>query len=198
MRKPVEQTQLLTFDLQHHPLQVGQLNYSHMERLSSSNEVIRLVVLYVVLSLLVPLLPWLVSGIGTAVYQPKKKQELLQREQAFAKTSDVLSTLSKPLSGKEVKEYQVLMTNVVMSPSWIQILVGGILSLFGGEINVFTKVVDWSRREAQQRLREQAAAGGYDEVINVRMETTTLSKIRGAKDKTTGIEVLAYGTGIKY
>jgi uncharacterized protein YbjQ (UPF0145 family) len=97
-----------------------------------------------------------------------------------------------------VKEYQVLMTNVVMSPSWIQILVGGILSLFGGEINVFTKVVDWSRREAQQRLREQAAASGYDEVINVRMETTTLSKIRGGKDKTTGIEVLAYGTGIKY
>ncbi len=168
-----------------------------MERLSSSNEVIRLVV-WIVISLLVPLLPWLVSGIGTAMYQPKKKQELLQREQAFAKTSDVLSTLSKPLSGKEVKEYQVLMTNVVMSPSWIQTLVGGILSLFGGEINVFTKVVDWSRREAQQRLREEAAANGYDEVINIRLETTTLSKIQGAKDKTTGVEVLAYGTAIKY
>lgn len=198
MRKPVEQTQSSTFVLQHHPLQVGQLNYSLMGQPSSSNEVIRLVVLYVVLSLLIPLLPWLVSGIGTAVYQPKKKKELLQREQAFAKSSDVLSTLRKPLSGKEVKEYRFLMTNVVMSPSWIQILVGGILSLFGGEINVFTKVVDWSRREAQQRLREQAAASGYDEVINVRMETTTLSKIRGGKDKTTGIEVLAYGTGIKY
>jgi len=168
-----------------------------MERLSSSNEVIRLFAIFIALSIVSPLLFWVISGIGTAVYQPKKKQELLQREQAFAKTSDVLSTLSKPLSGKEV-EYQVLMTNVVMSPSWIQILVGGILSLFGGEINVFTKVVDWSRREAQQRLREQAAAGGYDEVVNVRMETTTLSKIRGGKDKTTGIEVLAYGTGIKY
>ncbi|MBT5121766.1 MAG: heavy metal-binding domain-containing protein [Euryarchaeota archaeon] len=194
----MEQTQLLTFDLQHHPLQVGRLNYSLMERLSSSNEVIRLFAIFIALSIVSPLLFWVISGIGTAVYQPKKKQELLQREQAFAKTSDVLSTLSKPLSGKEVKEYQVLMTNVVMSPSWIQILVGGILSLFGGEINVFTKVVDWSRREAQQRLREQAAAGGYDEVVNVRMETTTLSKIRGGKDKTTGIEVLAYGTGIKY
>ena len=167
-----------------------------MERLSPSSEVIRLFTILIALSIVSPLLFWVISGIGTVVYQPKKKQELLQREQAFAKTSDVLSTLSKPLSGKEVKEYQVLMTNVVMSPSWIQILVGGILSLFGGEINVFTKVVDWSRREAQQRLREQAAAGGYDEVINVRMETTTLSKIRGSKD--TRIEVLAYGTGIKY
>ena len=199
MRKPVEQTQLSTFGLQRHQLQVGQLNYSLMEQPSSSNEVIHLLaLLYALSSLLLFLVPWMISGIGTAVYQPKKKKELLQREQASAKTSDVLSTLRKPLSGKEVKEYQLLMTNVVMSPSWIQILVGGILSLFGGEINVFTKVVDWSRREAQQRLREQAAASGYDEVINVRMETTTLSKIRGGKDKTTGIEVLAYGTGIKY
>lgn len=199
MRKPVEQTQLSTFGLQRHQLQVGRLNYSLMEPPSSSNEVIHLLaLLYALSSLLLFLVPWLISGIGTAVYQPKKKKELLQREQASAKTSDVLSTLRKPLSGKEVKEYQLLMTNVVMSPSWIQILVGGILSLFGGEINVFTKVVDWSRREAQQRLREQAAASGYDEVINVRMETTTLSKIRGGKDKTTGIEVLAYGTGIKY
>jgi len=169
-----------------------------MERPSSSNEVIHLVVLYVALGVLAPLLPWLISGAGTAVYQPKKKQELLEREQSFAKTGDVLSSLSKPLAGKEVKEYRVLMTNVVMSPSWIQVLVGGILSLFGGEINVFTKVVDWSRREAQQRLREEVAALGFDEVINLRMETTTLTKTKGGKDKTTGIEVLAYGTAIKY
>ena len=151
-----------------------------MERPSSSNEVIHLVVLYVALGVLAPLLPWLISGAGTAVYQPKKKQELLEREQSFAKTGDVLSSLSKPLAGK------------------IQVLVGGILSLFGGEINVFTKVVDWSRREAQQRLREEVAALGFDEVINLRMETTTLTKTKGGKDKTTGIEVLAYGTAIKY
>jgi uncharacterized protein YbjQ (UPF0145 family) len=85
-----------------------------------------------------------------------------------------------------------------MSPSWIQIFIGGILSLFGGEINVFTKMVDWSRREAKQRLREQIEASDFDEVINMRMETTIMTKTKGGKDKTTGVEILAYGTAIKY
>jgi uncharacterized protein YbjQ (UPF0145 family) len=91
-----------------------------------------------------------------------------------------------------------VLANVVMSPSWIQIFIGGILSLFGGEINVFTKMVDWSRREAKQRLREQIEASDFDEVINMRMETTIMTKTKGGKDKTTGVEILAYGTAIKY
>ena len=142
--------------------------------------------------------PWILSGIGTFIYQPKKKQQLLIREQASAQRGDVLSTLSTPLSGKEVKQTQLVLANVVMSPSWIQILIGGILSLFGGEINVFTKMVDWSRREAKQRLREEVEASDFDEVINMRLETTIMTKTKGGKDKTTGVEILAYGTVIKY
>ena len=70
--------------------------------------------------------------------------------------------------------------------------------LFGGEINVFTKIVDWARREAKQRLREQVAEAGFDAVINVRFETTVMSRTRGGKDRTSGVEILAYGTAIKY
>ena len=92
----------------------------------------------------------------------------------------------------------MLMANVVMSPSWVQMWIGGIMSLFGGQINVFTKVVDWARREAQQRLREKVAEEGFDEVINMRIETTMLTTTRGGKDKTSGVEILAYGTAIKY
>jgi uncharacterized protein YbjQ (UPF0145 family) len=72
------------------------------------------------------------------------------------------------------------------------------MSLFGGQINVFTKVVDWARREAQQRLREKVAEEGFDEVINMRIETTMLTRTKGGKDKTSGVEILAYGTAIKY
>lgn len=156
------------------------------------------VVFWIVLPIFLTASPWILSGIGTFFYQPKKKQQLLVREQASAQRGDVLSTLSKPLSGKEVKQTQLVLANVVMSPSWIQILIGGILSLFGGEINVFTKMVDWSRREAKQRLREQVEASDFDEVINMRLETTIMTKTKGGKDKTTGVEILAYGTAIKY
>ena len=155
-------------------------------------------VFWIVFPIFLATSPWILSGIGTFIYQPKKKQQLLVREQASAQRGDVLSTLSKPLSGKKVKQTQLVLANVVMSPSWIQILIGGILSLFGGEINVFTKMVDWSRREAKQRLREEVEASDFDEVINMRLETTIMTKTKGGKDKTTGVEILAYGTAIKY
>ena len=142
--------------------------------------------------------PWLLSLVATFIYQPSKQKVLLERESQSAIKGDVISTLSKPFGDREIKQTKVLMASVVMSPSWVQMWIGGIMSLFGGQINVFTKVVDWARREAQQRLREKVAEEGYDEVINMRIETTMLTRTRGGKDKTSGVEILAYGTAIKY
>ena len=143
--------------------------------------------------------PWIVSLIGTFLYQNAKKDTLLQREKAHSiLNGDNLSTLSKPLLGKEVKEFRMVMASVVMSPSWIQITIGRIIAIFGGHINVFTKIIDWARREAKQRLREDISEAGFDEVINLRLETATITRARGGKDKTSGIEIIAYGTAIKY
>ena len=142
--------------------------------------------------------PWLISIIATFVYQPGQKKKLLARETAFAAKGDTLTTLKKPFGDKEIKEFSLVSANVVMSPSWVQMWIGSIITLFGGEINVFTKIVDWARREAKQRLREQVAEAGYDAVVNVRFETTVMSRTRGGKDRTSGVEILAYGTAIKY
>ena len=145
------------------------------------------------------LTPWIVSLIGTFLYQNAKKNILLEREKAHSVLNgDKLSTLSNPLIGREVKEFRTVMASVVMSPSWIQLTVGRIITIFGGEINVFTKIIDWARREAKQRLREEILETGFDEVINLRLETSTISWASGGKDKTSGVEILAYGTAIKY
>ena len=142
--------------------------------------------------------PWLLSLLATMITQPRKRKVLLQRETAAAATGDSLTTLSKPFGDREIREFRVMMANVVMSPSWVQMWIGGIISLFGGEINVYTKVVDWARREAKQRLREQVAEAGFDNVINMRIETTVMSRNKGGKDKTSAVEILVYGTAIKY
>ena len=142
--------------------------------------------------------PWLLSLLATMISQPRKRKVLLERETAAASTGDSLTTLSKPFGGREIREFKMMMANVVMSPSWVQMWIGGIMSLFGGQINVYTKVVDWARREAKQRLREQVAEAGFDEVVNIRIETTVMSRNKGGKDKTAGVEILVYGTAIKY
>jgi uncharacterized protein YbjQ (UPF0145 family) len=154
--------------------------------------------IYLIYSLL-SLSPWIASLIGTLIYQNAKKETLLQREKAHSVLNgDKLSTLSKPLGGREIKEFTTVMASVVMSPSWIQITIGRIVTLFGGEINVFTKIIDWARREAKQRLREDISKAGFDEVINLRLETSIITKTNGGNDKTSGVEIIAYGTAIKY
>jgi len=142
--------------------------------------------------------PWVLSMIATFIHQPKEKKNLLHREIQSTEKGDVLTTLSKPLGNGEILQSKMIMANVVMSPSWVQMWIGSIITIFGGEINVFTRIVDWARREAKQRLREQVAEAGYDEIINLRLETTVLSKTNGGKDRTSGVEILAYGTAIKY
>ena len=142
--------------------------------------------------------PWLLSLVATMIYQPRKRKVLLERESAAAVTGDALTTLSKPFGNREIREFRVMMANVVMSPSWVQMWIGGIMSIFGGQINVYTKVVDWARREAKQRLRENVSEAGFDEVINLRIETTMMTKTQGGKDRTSGVEILVYGTAIKY
>ena len=142
--------------------------------------------------------PWVLSMVATFIHQPKEKKMLLQREIQSSAKGDVLTTLSKPLGNGEIRQTKMLMASVVMSPSWVQMWIGSILTIFGGEINVFTEIVDWARREAKQRLREQVAEAGYDEVINLRIETAMMTKTSGGKDRTSGIEILAYGTAIKY
>ena len=48
-----------------------------------------------------------------------------------------------------------------------------------------------------QRLRERAVTHGYDDVINVRIDTSNMAP-QGAKSLVKAVEIFAYGTGVKY
>ena len=147
-------------------------------------------ILSVGLSLLVTVGPLLFSWIFGNIYQKKKQEELGVRVKAFG--TDNLTTLKSPPT--QVSASGLLTANIIMSVSWWQKLVGGIKTVFGGQVQTWDGILAWARKEAMQRLREQARAGGFDNVINVRLET---SEIQSSKGRNTAVEILAYGTGIK-
>ena len=125
--------------------------------------------------------------------------DLVLRERAsidhFGK--DPLSTLKGDHIVGGIKETGLVYANVVYSPSHWQLLIAWINQLFGGRIDVLHRVISVGRAEAKQRLREQAQAAGWDDVLNVRIDTaemTPASKPKGTK----AVEVFAYGTGIKF
>ena len=129
----------------------------------------------------------------------KRMSELVLRERAsidhFGK--DPLSTLKGGHIVGGVKETGLVYASVVFSPSHWQLMIAWINQLFGGRIDVIHRVISVGRAEAKQRLREQAQAAGWDDVLNVRIDTaemTPASKPKGTK----AVEVFAYGTGIKF
>lgn len=140
--------------------------------------------------LLFTVVPLLFSWIFGNIYQKKKQEELEVRVESFG--TDNLTTLKSP--PPQVSASGLLTANIIMSVSWWQKLVGGIKTIFGGQVQTWDGILAWARKEAMQRLREQAKAEGFDNVINVRLET---SEIQSSKGRNTAIEILAYGTGIK-
>ena len=129
----------------------------------------------------------------------KRMSELVLRERAsidhFGK--DPLSTLKGSHIVGGIKETGLVYASVVFSPSHWQLMIAWINQLFGGRIDVIHRVISVGRAEAKQRLREQAQAAGWDDVLNVRIDTAEMppaSKPKGTK----AVEVFAYGTGIKF
>ncbi|MCP3977823.1 MAG: YbjQ family protein [bacterium] len=66
--------------------------------------------------------------------------------------------------------------------------------IFGGEVRSYASLIDRGRREAILRMKE--ACPTADLFLNCRIETSTISNGQG---KATGtVEILAYGTAIKF
>ena len=129
----------------------------------------------------------------------KRMSDLVLRERAsmdhFGK--DPLSTLKGDHIVGGVKETGLVYASVVFAPSHWQLLIAWINQIFGGRIDVMHRVISVGRAEAKQRLREQAQAAGWDDVLNVRIDTAEMTPASNPKG-TKAVEVFAYGTGIKF
>lgn len=158
---------------------------------------------YIIVQLLFSFLPLIIilfSAIVGTYYQNNLDKKRLAREFAFFNMNgkDNLMTLENHgLDGKPVA-MNLIFANITVGPSWWQMFVGWLKSIFGGEVQSYSRVLNYGRMEVLQRLREKAVAEGWQQVINVRLESVVISKSAGRNDKTSAIEIYAYGTAVKY
>ncbi len=128
----------------------------------------------------------------------KRIVELAEKEAASLSEfgRDPLSTLRGEYRA-EAAESGLVYASVVFGPSHWHLLITALGNIVGGRIDILHKVVAAARAEAQQRLREQALAEGWEEVLNVRLDTsemTPASRKKGIR----AVEIFAYGTGVRY
>jgi uncharacterized protein YbjQ (UPF0145 family) len=96
----------------------------------------------------------------------------------------------------QVIECTLITGSVVISVDYFKRFLAGLRMIFGGRVKAYETLLDRARREALLRLKEDAVERGCQAVVNVRLETCRLANARKSQS-IAGLEVLAFGTGVK-
>ncbi len=88
-----------------------------------------------------------------------------------------------------VQFYGVVTGNTVRAKHIGRDIMAGLKNIVGGELVGYTELLQDSRKEATDRMIEQARSMGANAVVNVRFATSSISQ--GAA------ELFAYGTAVK-
>ena len=125
------------------------------------------------------------------INERKHYRSIFKREESLI---NLPTTNSKYTLGDEstVIEQKLVTGNVVISVDYFKRLLAGLRNIFGGSIQAYETLVDRARREAVLRLKESCTDA--DEIINLRIETSSISKGNGSRIGS--VEVLAYATAI--
>ena len=113
-----------------------------------------------------------------------------QRQSHDTQPSLVATVTTETIPGHEVVDVLgIARGNTVKARNVGRDLTQGIRNLAGGELKAYSTLLSQARDEAIARMEADAVEMGGDAVVNVRMETSEITK--GAS------EVIAYGTAVR-
>lgn len=98
----------------------------------------------------------------------------------------------------QVRETFLVSGSAVISIDYFKRLLGNLRNLFGGRVAAYESLLDRARREAVLRMKEEALARGAGMVMNLRLETSTLTGAANQKGSIGSVEILAYGTAVVF
>lgn len=133
-------------------------------------------------------------GYGTGSYLEKRHYRSIRKREA-ASVHLPASNIRRPFAPDKVAQSRLVDGSVVVSVDYFKRFMAGLRNLVGGNVTNYETLIDRGRREAILRMKESAPEA--DEIINVRIETSSISK-NSRKGSIGSIEVYAYGTALKY
>jgi len=102
----------------------------------------------------------------------------------------MIITNIESVPGKQIEEHFGLVSgSTVRSKHFGKDFFAGLKNIIGGELKSYTELLEESRNEAIDRMKQQAQILGANAIINVRMATSSVAA--GAA------EVYVYGTAVK-
>ena len=95
------------------------------------------------------------------------------------------------IQGKEIVETLGLVKGEIVQTKHIgRDIMAGMKTLVGGEVKGYTKMISEARKEATNRMIEEAQKLGADAIIGVRYSSSEI--MEGAS------EMMAYGTAVRF
>jgi uncharacterized protein YbjQ (UPF0145 family) len=141
-----------------------------------------------------PIVILLVLGFTVGGWREKRHfQKLAQREGALAHM--LLTDLKTLPEGCIGDPAELVVGEVVIGSDYFKSFAARLKSVVGGEIRTFESLLERARREAIVRMMEHAERLGANQVVNVRLTTSSISSMKRKKGAAM-VEVLAYGTAI--
>ena len=132
--------------------------------------------------------------LGTGSYIEKRHYANIEKREKACKTP-VLLTRRTIKNTAQVSETRFVSASVVVGADFFKHTLAGIIQIFGGPISSYESVLDRARREVFLRLQEQATE--FDEIVNVKIETCMLGRVK-RRQGSPKAAVFAYGTAIRY
>lgn len=97
---------------------------------------------------------------------------------------------------RSVEDARLVVGATVIAIDYFKAIAAALRNFFGGRVAVYETLLDRARRESL--LRMKAEAQGYDLIINVRLETSSIGSESQGRRKIASVECYAYGTAVRY
>jgi len=125
--------------------------------------------------------------------EKKHYKSILKREKKWLRLP---TTSSKYVleEGREINRCHLVNGSMVVSVDYFKRILARLRNFFGGNVQSYESLIDRARREAVLRMKESCPEA--DQVINLRLETSSITKGRGKQIGS--VEVLAYGTAVYF
>ena len=101
----------------------------------------------------------------------------------------LLTNLEQVPGKKIVQHFGLVQGNTIRAKNVGKDFLAGLKNIFGGELGAYTELLAESRKEATDRMIQQAQTMGANAIVNVRYSTSSVAQ--GAA------ELYAYGTAVK-
>ncbi len=101
-----------------------------------------------------------------------------------------------PVDDGKSRRASLVVGSVVIAEDYFKRVAAALKGLLGGRIVSYETLLERGRREAIVRMKEQARQLGATEIVNMRLETASLSEDFSGQRPMFSAEFIAYGTAL--